>query len=202
MWATMDKGERTQQEILAHAAVIFAKQGYSGASMSELTRATGLSKGAIYNHFDNKDDLAIKAFDYSMQLVTERFAKYVADKRTTRSRLGAMIDMFLSLVEDPLLPSGCPIQATSIESDDTHPTLRQHARDAMDKWKAFIIRTVQKGKELGDVKPDVDEQYVADVMTTTLEGGVMLSKLYGNSQAIKHSAEHMVKFVDSLLIAE
>jgi TetR/AcrR family transcriptional repressor of nem operon len=37
-------------------------KGYSGTSMSDITAATGLTKGSIYGNFENKDEVAIAAF--------------------------------------------------------------------------------------------------------------------------------------------
>jgi len=194
----MTKGEDTQQEILAHAAVIFGKYGYSGTSISHLTQATGLSKGALYNHFKNKNELAIHAFDYSMELVRNRFGAQIKGKKSSTERLLGMIEVFRSLIHQPLVPSGCPIQAASIEDYDTHPVLRQHAQAAMDEWRAFILHTVKRGKAYGEFHADVDGDLVATILMSTLEGGVMMSKLYRTSQAMDHAADYMRQYVATM----
>ena len=58
----MSKGEQTKELILSQAAVVFNRQGYFGARLDDIMRATGLEKGGIYNHFASKDDLALQAF--------------------------------------------------------------------------------------------------------------------------------------------
>ncbi|NTU83365.1 MAG: TetR/AcrR family transcriptional regulator, partial [Chloroflexales bacterium] len=65
----MAKGEQTKQRIVAQAASVFNTLGYSGTSMRDLTRATGLEKGGIYNHFPSKEALALAAFDYAVGVV-------------------------------------------------------------------------------------------------------------------------------------
>ena len=54
----MDKGQQTRLAILERAARVFSLSGSSGTSMETLTRATGLTKGGIYNHFGSKTALA------------------------------------------------------------------------------------------------------------------------------------------------
>ncbi len=56
----MGKAEETRQTIIEKAAVIFNKNGYQRTTMSTLTKALGLTKGAIYGHFADKDELAIR----------------------------------------------------------------------------------------------------------------------------------------------
>ena len=59
------KAERTTQYIIETVAPIFNKLGYVGTSMSDLTEATGLTKGALYGNFENKEALAMSAFEYN-----------------------------------------------------------------------------------------------------------------------------------------
>ena len=64
------KAERTTAFIIETVAPIFNKHGYIGTSMSDLTEATGLTKGALYGNFENKEALALAAFEYnSVQLL-------------------------------------------------------------------------------------------------------------------------------------
>ena len=65
----MTKSEKTTKYILEKVAPIFNQKGYSATSMSNLTAATGLTKGAIYGNFKNKEELAIKAFHFSINQV-------------------------------------------------------------------------------------------------------------------------------------
>jgi len=59
--------ENTAEFILSRTAPIFNKNGYVGTSLSDLTKATGLTKGAIYGNFLNKEDLALKAFQWNLK---------------------------------------------------------------------------------------------------------------------------------------
>ena len=63
------KTERREQ-ILAGARRCFAEHGYEGATVARLEEATGLSRGAIFNYFDSKEDLFLElAFRDSERLV-------------------------------------------------------------------------------------------------------------------------------------
>ena len=62
---TQTQGEKTRQRIIKDAAALLNQYGFSGFSMSELMKATGLEKGGIYRHFDSKEQLAAEAFEYA-----------------------------------------------------------------------------------------------------------------------------------------
>ncbi|HEY4371298.1 MAG TPA: TetR/AcrR family transcriptional regulator [Burkholderiales bacterium] len=51
------------RRILEEAAILFRERGFSGVSVSEIMKATGLTHGAFYNHFDSKEDLIAKSIE-------------------------------------------------------------------------------------------------------------------------------------------
>ena len=52
---------------LQSAAQLFRERGFSGASISEIMAATGLTHGSFYNHFDSKEDLLAEAFAHASE---------------------------------------------------------------------------------------------------------------------------------------
>jgi TetR/AcrR family transcriptional regulator, transcriptional repressor for nem operon len=192
----VSKGEQTREAILRQSAEVFNRQGYAGASLSDIMRATGLEKGGIYNHFGSKDQLALEAFDYAFGLVSERLRQALEGKRHAIDRLQAMIDTIGAQAEGEPVAGGCPILNTAIEADDTHPALRARARSAMDSWTGFIQRTLSRGIERGEVRPNIDIAEVATLMIATLEGAIMMSKLYGDPVYIHRAAAYLTQYLE------
>ncbi len=60
----MNKAERTRHFIIEKAAPIFNTKGYAGTSLSDMTEATGLTKGSIYGNFADKDEVALACFEH------------------------------------------------------------------------------------------------------------------------------------------
>ncbi|QBD79240.1 TetR/AcrR family transcriptional regulator [Ktedonosporobacter rubrisoli] len=194
----MHKGEQTRQAILARAAQVFSLSGYAGTSMDTLTRATGLTKGGIYNHFGSKEALAVEAFDFSSNLVRARFKELLRNRQEAIERLMAVLSIFQSLLEEPLLQGGCPLLNTAIEADDTNPVLRERAQKASADWRKFITRTVQSGIERQEIKPESDAEEVASVLIATLEGAIMLSKLHADMRYMDQAIQHLTRYLHSL----
>ena len=53
----MKSSEITKSKVLQEAITLFNTKGYRATSLSDITNATGLTKGAIYRHFENKEQL-------------------------------------------------------------------------------------------------------------------------------------------------
>ena len=114
------KGRQTRQEIVRRAAPLFNRQGFAATSMSDLMQATGLQKGGLYRHFPSKESLAQEAFDYTWEKAVSERLDGVDKVPGSIPRLKAMIDNFVEK-RAHLVPGGCPLLNTAIESDDGNP---------------------------------------------------------------------------------
>src|SRR5690242_17531210 len=112
------KGEQTREMILQKAAQVFNRRGYFAVSMSDIMEATGMEKGGIYNHFTSKDDLALQAFDYAVDLVRQSYAAAVKGHYNAIDRLVAIIGIFRGITAGDPLPGGCPVFKTALTVDD------------------------------------------------------------------------------------
>jgi AcrR family transcriptional regulator len=56
-WTPERRRQRTREALLDAAAAVFAKRGFQGASLDEIAETAGYTRGAIYKHFTDKEDL-------------------------------------------------------------------------------------------------------------------------------------------------
>ena len=192
------KGTKTRQRIVELAAPVFNRQGYIGASMRDLADATGLEKGGIYNHFGSKEALALEAYDYAMSRVTNSLARSQDGATDAVDRLLRMIREFATFARKPAIAGGCPIMNTAIEADDTHPELRDRARGSMTLWHRLIGRIVKDGIAAGTLDRRTEPYALAALITASLEGGLMLSRLYEDPAYTDRVVEHLSAHVESL----
>ncbi len=193
----MGKGDRTREKIIEQAAELFNCQGYFGASMSDIMRVTGLNKGGIYNHFESKEKLAVESFDYAIDLVGRRMSLVIENATNAADKLLAIISVIGNLGEDKPLPGGCPLLNTAVESDDAHPVLRERARLAMTRWRNRIRRITNEGIKAGEINSSVDGDVLATILIATLEGAVMMSKLYDNPVHMRRAVGHLKQYIET-----
>jgi TetR/AcrR family transcriptional regulator, transcriptional repressor for nem operon len=192
------KGEKSRRRIVEKAARVFNTKGYFGSSMSDLVREIGLEKGGIYNHFASKEELALEAFDYAAGTMRERFREALEGKEGALERLFAVVDVLGGLAEDPPVAGGCPVLNTAVESDDAHMKLKDRAREAMSGWLRLIGSIIKEGVRNGEIRPGTNPRETASVVVATLEGAVMLSRLYDDPVYMKRSVNHLKKHLRSL----
>lgn len=201
MVTAMGKAERTREKIISKAAQLFNLQGYSGTSIADIMQATDLEKGGIYNHFASKDDIALAAFDYAYSQQSQHYVDALKAIRGQPTRqLHAIIDVFVEDYENPAIAGGCVIMNTAIESDDAHPVLKARAAAAMDEWRGLIQRIVTKGIDKGEFRPEIDPAALASLIVASLEGGLMMSKLYNDPVFVRRVADHLRAHIDQNVI--
>ncbi|MEM7770947.1 MAG: TetR/AcrR family transcriptional regulator [Cyanobacteria bacterium P01_A01_bin.37] len=195
----MSKAQETRSRIIEKSASLFNMQGYSGASMSDVMKVTGLKKGGIYNHFKSKDDLALTAFDFAAEQASRRYIDAVKKSRGAIAKLHAIIATFYTSIDELQIAGGCPLMNTAIESDDTHPALRDRVQQAMTRWRGLIARVVSQGIKTGEIRASVNPEAVATILISTLEGALMMTKLYGDRTYLEHAKTHLEEYLDESL---
>jgi TetR/AcrR family transcriptional repressor of nem operon len=196
----MKKGKLTRDMILEKAAGLFNSRGYFGASMSDVMEATGLEKGGIYNHFGSKDELALAAFDHVVSIHGRRLKEAVERHELAIDRLLAFIDAFEDVILNPSVPGGCPLLNSAVESDDAHPALKEKVQAAVNKLLGFVESMVEAGVSSGELQQGVAPYSVATYIVASLEGAVMLTKLYGDPERFSSVANNLKEYIKSCAV--
>jgi TetR/AcrR family transcriptional repressor of nem operon len=190
------KGEQTRQEIIRKAAPIFNQKGYDGAALSDLMRATGLEKGGIYRHFESKEELAGDAFDHAWKIAMDRRFQGTEEIPNSVDRLKEIVQNFRDR-RAGLVPGGCPLLNTAIDSDDGNPQLRGKARRALSSWLDRMQSIAEDGKRRGEVRSEVDSRELATLIITTLEGSLMLSRLQRKDDPRNVACRHLEDYLET-----
>jgi len=78
-------------EILAHATDVFCKKGYEGASMRDLSRASGMSLAGLYYYFESKDRLLFLIQKHTFSTIVERLKARLAGVGDSEQRVRIFI---------------------------------------------------------------------------------------------------------------
>ncbi|UFH53754.1 TetR/AcrR family transcriptional regulator [Spirosoma sp. KNUC1025] len=180
MKSDLSKAERTRQYIIETTAGIFNTKGYAGTSLSDLTEATGLTKGSIYGNFGGKEEVALACFDYNLSRINQTVEQRLAQETTFQQKLLVYAKIYHSFSGMPFPEGGCPILNTAIDADDTNNLLKDKAAKAILAWKKRLIDLIRSGVEAGEFKTDVMPEQMALSMIALIEGGIMIAKVTNN----------------------
>ena len=193
----MSKAEKTREFIVEKTAPIFNKKGYAGTSISDMTEATGLTKGSIYGNFANKDEVALAAFDYNWKRVSGITRQEMEKKNTIKEKLLVYTE-YEKFINFPLPMGGCPVLNTAIEADDTHPLLKKKANEAFLAWKDKLTALLEQGIRTKEFTTAIDPEQIALTIIAMIEGSIMIAKLSGKPAYRNAIMVSMRKMIEGL----
>lgn len=195
---SLSKAQRTRLFIVESMAEIFNKKGYAGTSMADVESITGLSRGTIYHHFDNKESIALAVFDYNFDRLCRLVDEQVELSTSFYEKLVVYAKVYQLIATDGAVSGGSPILNTASEADDTNILLRDKAIKAIKRNEFQISKIIEMGIRTGEFRKNTDAQKIAVSILSTLEGGLMIARATNDAermQCITTSVEALVQSI-------
>nr|BFF36261.1 TetR/AcrR family transcriptional regulator [Tenacibaculum mesophilum] len=181
----MSKSERTKAFIIETVAPIFNKNGYAAMSLSKITEATDLTKGAIYGHFENKEELAIESFKFSIR-------KVLKDLNETVNKGEKPIEMLLNVAlfyegyyEYNKQFGGCPILNIGVDANNQNKVIAQLVQSYNYRILEKFSLLIEKAKEANEIKKSVDSMLYAKRFFYMIEGAVYMTHIMKDDSYLK-----------------
>src|ERR1700686_2014024 len=89
--APASRFDRRLAEILAHATDVFCEKGYEGASMRDLSRASGMSLAGLYYYFESKERLLFLIQKHTFTTIVQRLKARLEDLADSEERVRIFI---------------------------------------------------------------------------------------------------------------
>lgn len=191
----------TKQHIIQKSAALFNTKGYNACSLTDIMKATGLQKGGIYNHFKNKDEIAIESFDYSFELIKNRFQEALSNCNTGHQKIMSIINVFASFYTKPVTLGGCPIFNTAVDSSGIHPSLTEKARSAINHLKRYIELKIDEGINSGEFKPNVKSEELSTLIIISMEGALIMARVNNDYGPIQTTVKHLTQMINEKLVS-
>jgi AcrR family transcriptional regulator len=156
------------KEILDAALKVFAERGYRNTRLEDIGEAAGVTKGAIYHYFANKEELLLRAIEHRREEAFGRIEEVLRDKTapvSTRLRL-VVRRWFGSVPEERLAVVTLLVQGIAHEAPDA---FRQWLAGGPTAAAKLIASLVREGQARGEFRADAD----ADVAARMLISGLL-----------------------------
>ncbi|QFQ97798.1 TetR/AcrR family transcriptional regulator [Streptomyces phaeolivaceus] len=170
--AQQERAVRTRRAVLEAAATVFADYGYTAATVADILKTAGVTKGALYFHFDSKEALARGVLEVQ------------ADQRLPEQeiKLQEMVDIAMSVAHrlrlDPVLRAGARLSAD--------PTGRKHYGSAWPLWVDALTEIVTRAHERGETLSHVVPREVAELVVSAFNGVQLYAQLETDLEDVEY----------------
>ena len=192
------KGEQTREHIMATAESIILNRGYSGTSIEEVINKAGITKGGFFYHFKGKNDLARKLI---LRYLAHDLAFFTALSDRARSLTEDPLQqflLFLKLLAEAMqdLPGahpGCLVASFTYEAEQFDDEVRALNAEGVLVWRKLFGEHLEAVAEKYPMKIDTSIDDLADMLTSVIEGGIIMSKLLDDKNMLPN---HILQYRD------
>lgn len=190
----MRDGHLTRERLLDEATKLVLQKGFGATSVNQLLAAAGVKKGTLYYHFPGKDDLGLAL----LERAKVGFLASVDETLAGSTPLDGLLRFFESVLERHRakgFSGGCLFGNTVLEMSDTNSPFAESMKSLFREWIAKIEAVLRAGQAQGEIRGDMPAGDLAQVIVSTIEGGIMASRLRKEEGPLKTCLQSLATFV-------
>ncbi len=195
----LSKSEKTTKFIIETVAPIFNQKGYAATSMTDITNATGLTKGAIYGNFKNKEDIAIASFNKNVNDLLKQIASHQEKSKSPLQKLYLITDFYRNYYRYSQELGGCPILNIGVDANNQDTSLLEQVRFVINKTQNNIAKIVNWGKDIGEIKQDVNATLFAKQLYSHIQGAIFMTYTMDDDNYLGAAMNEMDKIIKNEL---
>src|SRR5260370_25550355 len=169
--ATPRDPERTRGRLLRAAFQEMHRSGFRNADLDAILARAGVTKGALYYHFDNKEALGYAVVDEVIASTVHQ--KWVQPLRNAKNPIDVLIGIVQS---EPMkredVKRSCPLLNLAQEMSGIDEGFRSRTAKLFRNWHDAIAEALREGQKRGTVRSDVNANETATFLMATYEAYV------------------------------
>lgn len=185
------KAERTTAFIIETVAPVFTKHGYVGTSMSDLTEATGLTKGALYGNFENKEALALAAYEHSINKLYFAIDERLNVEGNSLDKLFSLTEFYRNYDTFTYEMGGCPVLNVGIDAQHNNKQLAAATSETIKTIEGKIAVVLENGVNHNELRLPVTPLQFAKQFYTMLQGAVAMSTITGDRKYLMNTVAYL-----------
>ncbi len=190
----MHEGELTKERLLEEATKLVHEKGFGATSLTELLTAAGIRKGTLYYHFPGKDDLGLAV----LQRAKTKFLAAIDEVLTAptpKEAIQKFLEFALERHRARRFVGGCLFGNTALEMSDANSRFAESVGHLFRQWIDKIATVIAAGQEAGQFRRDIPAGDLAQVIVSTVEGGIMMSRLRKEEGPLKTCLDCLKTFL-------
>jgi TetR/AcrR family transcriptional regulator, transcriptional repressor for nem operon len=189
----------TREKILDAAFHEIHRHGFQAASLSNILDRTGLTKGALYHHFPDKDSLGLAVIE---EVIRESLETLVfAPLRATGDPVGTLREVIERKAEratSDTVMLGCPLNNLMQEMSPLDVDFKRRLTEILKTWQDVVTDALKRGQKQGQVRKDLDCRAAALFIVSAFEGCIGIAKNLQSVKEFRLCMTQLVTYVEGL----
>jgi AcrR family transcriptional regulator len=191
----------TRQQILESAYHEIHRQGFQAASLSQILKKAGVTKGALYHYFPDKQTLGYSVLEELIQrFVLQFWLRPVEEAADPIDGLKCLIIEADKNISDEDVLLGCPLNNLCLEMSPIDDGFRQRVKQVYELWREGFARAFRVGQANGTVTSSIDAKDCATFIVASLAGARSLAKNAQSRDILSACGQNLIRYLDILRI--
>jgi len=192
--------EATRRKILEAAFAEFYANGFQGGSLNHIVEVAGTTKGALFHHFDSKQELGYAVMDDVIgPLLLARWLEPLAD---STDPVADIQRAFRRYVEADIAAGhwlqGCPLNNMAQEMSPLDEGFHQRINRLYDTWREQYAAALERGMQAGTVRPTIAARNVAAMVVAAQMGIWGSGKSSRSADVMRQATDGACEYLESL----
>jgi len=189
--------ERTRERLLQAAFREVYRSGFQSASLDAILAAAGVTKGALYHHFDGKEALGYAIVDEI--IAPDVRGQWLRPLQRGMDPIDALIGIVQGISVRPEdVRGGCPLNNLNQEMSPLDAGFRKRLAILFRAWREGIAAALREGQIHGKVRREVEPSETAAFLIAMVEGYASLAKNAQDAKVMKAGIRNIVGWLRSL----
>ncbi len=191
--------DKTRQIILQAAFMEIYRKGYQGMRLDSVLAETGLTKGALYHHFSNKQSLGYAVVEDVIQpMMASIWEEPLKAADDPLAALAEVIETLPDKKPRELILFGCPLNNLIQEMSPQDSGFRERLDTVMSNWHATTEKALINAQEKEFIRADIDCHETATFIMAALEGCIGLAKSAQSVDRLRSCLRGLTQYLQSL----
>ena len=169
------KGDLTRQHILEKSMQLFSVQGYFNTSIAGIVKATGLTKGGLYGHFRNKEEIWYAVYDECVRIWKGVVFQGVRDISDPMGRIERVLENSLkNYLGGGVFEGGCFLFNALVELAGQSPAMSHHVLKGFKAFSALLRLWLEEAEQKGVLREGLNLDGIATFLVISLNGAAPL----------------------------
>lgn len=184
--------EFDEREALLKAMRVFWSQGFEATSITDLLKATGLSKSSLYDTFGSKRELFLMAFDEYRKERMRGLDRYLNQCPTAYASIKAFFEMVVANAQKDEQPFGCMScnEAASLGPHD--PEIQRLVEQDFAGIEDSFAAALERGKKDGSISPGKDSRKLARFLCINHQGLQIMARAKADPEQLDDALSIMM----------
>ena len=182
-----------KEEMFQQGKSLILSQGYTATTVDAIVEAVGLTKGAFYYFFKNKEAFACELLDYNWMPVQHSQQELREQDIDPLQHLYQHIDFMVEFVPE----HGRLMGIISNELSESRPQISQQMQGYFREWTEYLEEIVTLTQAKYTPNSDLVPKNLMEFILMTIEGAPIVSRQLG-ADAVNHAVDHLKAYIKSI----